>query len=280
MPDNKGYYDLPFVYVFNADNLTDGLNYRDLSVPMLTGSDFLLRRICGRPNVAAGIRYRDETGQNRSNRVYSMARDQVVVPELIYTPDSQISFDLDTVLRGNWPYIGIPGSIPNYWSQIAFQGVRRFYGQSEVLSTYEYYTKPYAITVQATITQTGRMAPAYQIQTDPIQASVQVENYDFELHRITATIIKNAVVPVEVVVDAAMKLRIYDAWGQAMMSDLVLDVFLTENGPDWNSCFPCPTMMYPAGSLIKVDVQSLLLDTEVPATLNVEFHGVQRYPVC
>lgn len=280
MPTNQGYYDLPFVYVFNADGLTDGNSYRDLSVPMLTGSDFILRRVCGRPNVATGIRMRDAGGRNMSNAIYSMARDQVVVPELIFPPDSQISFDLNTVLRGNWPYPAVPGSIPNYWSQIAFQGVRRFYGQPEKESTYPYYTKPYTITTQATMTQTGRMAPAYQVVTMPIQASVQVENYDFELHRITATIIKNAVVPVEVVVDAAMKIRLYDAWDQALMSDLVLDVFLTENGPDWNSCFPVPTMLYPAGSLIKVDVQSLLINTEVPATLNVEFHGVQRFPVC
>lgn len=279
MPE-QGFYDQPFIYVFDADNLTDGIDYRSLSIPMLTGSDFILRRVCGRPNVAGAMRYYGADGRTMASRVYSMPRDQVVVPEHIFPPDSQIKFDLDTVLRGNWPYIGIPGSIPNYWSQLGFQGVRRFYGQKAVESTYPFYTKPYTITNQFNITWAGRTAPAYQIVDVPRQFNVQVENYDFELHRITATIIKNAVVPVEVVVDAAMKLRLYDAWGKAMMNEPVLDVFLTENGPDWNSCFPVPTMMYPAGSEIKFDVQSLLLDTEVPAQINLEFHGVQRYPVC
>jgi len=279
MPE-QGCYDQPFIYVFNADALTDGIDYRSLSIPMLTGSDFLLRRVCGRPNVAQSMRYYGADGRTMASRLYAMARDQVVVPEHIYPPDSQILIDLGIVARGNWPYVAIPGSVPNYWSQLAFQGVRRFYGQKAVESTYPFYTKPYTITATGVMTLTGRMAPAYQIQTDPTQVNVQVENYDFELHRITATIIKNAVVPVEVVVDGAMKIRLYDAWGKAMMNEPVLDVFITENGPDWNSCFPVPTMMYPAGSEIKVDIQSLLLDTEVPATLNVEFHGVQRFPRC
>jgi len=276
MPD-QGFYDQPFIYVFDADALTDGVSYRSLSVPMLTGSDFLLRRVCGRPNVCGAMRYYGADGRTMSSRLYAMQRDQVVVPEHIYPPDSQIKLDLDVVARGNWPYV-VPGSIPNYWSQLGFQGVRRFYGQQAVESTYQYYTKPYTVTFDFTITWAGRMAPAYQIVDVPRQYTTQVENYDFELHRITATITKAGAGLT--VVDAAMKLRLYDAWGKAMMSDPVLDIFLTENGPDWNSCFPCPTVLYPAGSEIKFDVQSLLIDTEVPAPVTIEFHGVQRFPTC
>lgn len=271
------HYDLPFVYVFDADALVDTQSYSNLSVPMLTGTDFILRRIAGRQTCAATIRTRDAAQANRQSLPFAMPRDYVVVPDLLYPPDSQIGFDLGIVLRGNWPY-AVPGSIPNYWSQIAFQGVRRFHNQQAPETTYRYYTKPYTATFDFNITWTGRIAPAYQVVDDPRQFNIQMENYDFELHRITATITKfgGALAPV----DAAFKIRLYDAWGMALSNAPVVDVLITENTPFYNSCFPVPTLLYPASSIIRFDIQSLLLDTEVPAAVTLEFHGVQRFPVC
>jgi len=273
----QGYYDLPFVYAFDADALTDGTSYNNLSVPLLAGTDFLLRRVAGRQTCASTMRFRGADGAVRQSRLFAMPRDYVVAPDLLYPPDSQINLDLGTVLRGNWPYL-VPGSVPNYWSQIAFQGVRRYYNREAPESTYRYYTKPHSITYDFNITWAGRIAPAYQVMDDPRQFNVQVDNYDFELHRITCTITKfgGTLTPV----DAAFKMRLYDAWGVALMNAPIVDVLLMENTAFYNSCFPVPTLLYPASSIIKFDIQSLLIDTEVPAALTIEFHGVQRFPVC
>ena len=48
--------------------------------------------------------------------------------------------------------------------------------------------------------------------------------------------------------------------------------------PPYQGCFPVPSIVYPAGSAITMDVTSLLCGTSVPQTYDVSFEGIWRLP--
>lgn len=274
MPDT--YYDLPFIYVYNGDALTDLANYSDIAQPFDNISDFILRRIAGVPYVAAKFRYRDINRRNRSSALHASYNDILVVPELRFTPDSQLTFDLETVGKGSIPYVAV-GSVPNYYSQIAFQGVRRYYGQSTPETSYRAYDKPFTITQEFTVSQTGRVAPAYQVKNNPVQYNFLVEDYDFELQAISMDIIK-AGRGTPTVCDRDLKITLYDPNQQALSNAPVLDSYITFNAPSFNSAFPTPTLLYPANSIIRFDIESLLVEADVPAAVRINFIGMKKYP--
>jgi hypothetical protein len=273
------YYDQPFVYVFDGDNLTDGLDYANLAQPLTSQSDFILRRIAGRPNVAAGgIRFRDRNAYNRQSAPYGIPHDYAVLPEIVYPPDAQIGFDLTNVLRANNPYPGVPGSVPNYYAQLAFVGARRFWGQRPPFSSYKYHSRPYVITTDVTIDWAGRIAPAYTQLEGPRAFSVLVDSHDFELQKIHGTLRTGISLFEYTPSSAAVKIVLYDQNQQALSTAPVLDSYMFDNNADYNSVFPTPTLLYKANSLIRFDIMSLLIDTQVPAVLTLDFIGAWRFP--
>jgi hypothetical protein len=279
MPENENvYYDLPFLYVFDADALTTGADYNELSVPIIGDSDFILRRVAGRNLVAERMRMKDPRGNYRQSNFSALARDYALAPEILYPQAGQISFDLQAVTKAAWTY-AVGGSNPNYYSQLVFQGVRRFYGYRTPESTYSYYDKPYTIRQQITVDWTGNLAAAYQVKASPRRFSVYVDNYDFELHRIVVTVQKTgAGATVPSMANAAIKLTLYAVGERALMTAPVVDLLLNGNTSEYNSIFPVPTIFYPAASQILFDITSLLLDTEVPATVWLDFVGTWRFP--
>jgi hypothetical protein len=274
MPEN--FYDLPFIYVSDGDDFTDGNNYDNIAVDLVNNSDFLLRRICGVNNVAAKFRFRDANSSDRIQRPISMPNDYPVVPELIYPAGSRISYDLQTVARANNAY-ATQGSIPNYYSQIAFQGVRRFYNTPTPDSPYRYYERPYTIRMDFNVDWTGRMAPSYTVKASTNKFSVLVDNWDFEMQSI-CVLIKTASQTTYSVSQNKLKLAIYTHQEQALMSAPVLDSYLTTGGLQYNSWFPVPTILYPSNSVIRVEVESLLVEAEVPASVTILFNGLWRFP--
>jgi hypothetical protein len=274
MPES--YYDLPFFYTFDGDDLTDGTSYNNLAVPLENVSDFILRRIVGVPNVASKFRYRDENLRDRMSALYTSPRDILVVPEIRFAPDTQFSFDLGTVTRANVPYAA-GGSTPNYLSQIALQGVRRYYGQRVPVTAYRHHDRPYAITQQYTIDWTGRLSPAYTVKANPRQFSFLVDDYDFELQNIEMLLTKPGAAAVPCT--GFLKIRLYDCNQQAMSTAPVLDSYVNSaNGGNWASIFPVPTVLYPANSIIRFDIESLLVEADMNSTLTVNFIGMRRYP--
>lgn len=272
------FYDLPFFYVFDADGLTDGLSYQNAQVPLINNSEFILRRIAGLNLVASKFRYYDQRQQARSSATFRMLPDYPVVPEMHYSPDAQIRIDLETVARASWAYAA-GGSTPNYYSQIAFQGVRRFYGMKGAETQYPFFSKPYSYRTELTIDWTGRIAPAYQQLNNLKTFQLNIDNYDFELESIGFFIQKNGE-SVPTPSYGAFKMTLYDATQQQLSTAPVVDFFYTPNTAYYNSAFPAPTTVYPAGSIIRFDIQSLLIESEVPATLIVMFNGNSRFPSC
>jgi hypothetical protein len=257
------YYDLPFFYVFDADALTDGADYNNLTVPLISDSDFILRRTCGVNNVAGKFRYRDANRMERIQTATIVPNDVVSVPEGLYPPDSQLAFDLVNVARAQNPAGG-------YYSQIAFQGARRFYGMQTPESSYRYYDRPYTLRADFTI-DTAFGSP-------PIQHTVTVPDRDFELLSITALIDKTGGGNPTAKAAHDFKITLYDAKQQQLSTAPVVDEYVCAGGPDYNSIFPCPTIWYPYNSVIRFDVVSLLAVADVPATVALLFNGVWRFP--
>ena len=279
-PQSQSYRDVSFIYAFDADSLSDGTDYADLNVPVVGDSDFVCRKIMGRPLVAQQIRYYDERNWSKSSALFEMLGEHLILPEITFPADGQIRFDLGTVARASWVYT-TPGSVPNYYSQLAFQGVRRYWGgPPERDSDYPYRRAPFSVQTEVSVDWTGRIAPAYQDLASPVQFTVPVQDVDFELTHIAVLIAKGRgnIVPVES--RYAVKLMLYDNAGMQLSNVPVLDQWLAWNSSSYNSCFPVPSVLYPANSQIKFDVTSLLLDTEIPATLTLVFHGFRHYPLC
>lgn len=270
------FYDQPFFYVFDADNLTDSQDYQNLVTPVISQGDFILRRVCGLPNVASAMRFRDKNQFNRQRDAVNFGTDYAVVPEIVYPSDSQINFDLVDVTRANTPNAE-PGSEPNYYSQIGFMGVRRFYGQQAPRSTYRYHSRPYTITTSVTITETGRLSPAFTQASGPVPFNILVDSYDFELQCIHAMIQTDGEDAAVACTDE-VKITLFDQNQQALSNAPVLAAYLADNGPDYSSVFPCPPLLYQANSLIRFNVTSLLTSAQAPATLTLDFIGAWRFP--
>jgi hypothetical protein len=104
-----------------------------------------------------------------------------------------------------------------------------------------------------------------------------MRDYDFELCNISLYITLNGET-VPAISDTYVKVKIYDPYQDCLMSAPVLDSFLNFNSAVNNSIFPTPTAFFPVGSFIILDVYSLLVESQVPATLNVTYTGYWRIP--
>jgi hypothetical protein len=271
--------DRPFIYVFDADALVDGANYNDLTVPLHMDSEFRLRRIAGRPavNAAGGlIQVRGDGRRQLFSAPSHIPPDQAVVPELVYAPGSAITIDLTNVLRANNATTGTPV----YWSQLCFQGVRRFAGPEMKAreTTYRYQEKPFAIVVDMQVTWSGRLFPGELVVAGGRQFNAPVQDYDFELYYIALTEQLVGVGPAVQPSNQSIKLMLYDVDGNQLMSAPVCDFFLGAGSRGYNSLFPIPPLVYPAGSQILFDIHSLLANASLPMNLELAFCGVRRMP--
>jgi hypothetical protein len=268
--------DRPFIYVYDADALTDGLSYDDLAVPVHIDSEFRLRRIAGRPEVTATglIQVRSDQRRNLFQRPSHIPAEQAIVPELVYAPGSAIGFDLTAVLRTNNATTGTPC----YFSQLAFQGVRRFASGAPRDTTYRYYDKPFCWATDIVVNWSGRLFPGETVIAGGRQFNVDIRDYDFALHYIALTEqlvgLAGAVQPA----NQSVKLMLYDCDGNQLSSAPVCDFFLGAGSRNYNSLFPVPPLVYPAGSQILFDVHSLLANASLPCNLEVAFFGARRIP--
>lgn len=259
-----GHYDLPFFYVFDGRVLTDGIDANNLAVQVEADSDFLLRALYGLdlliPTGQSQFRHADHSNWF-SNNLNNAPLLYTCVPEKSYQASTQIRFDLFTVTRA------VDTGV--FRAFLGFQGVRRYRGEGgydvgSYESGYNYYERPMYYE------QTVVMDPSI---TNPVEQFVSVQTYDFELQRIMVT---NG--------DAALTvdefaITIYHPNGfWRMMEQPVPISFVADNitGLDRNSGFPVPPMVYPAKSIIKFDILSLLAVADPLQIYRIVFDGVQR----
>jgi hypothetical protein len=101
----EGYYDQPFIFVFNGDNLTNGLNYLNNTVDMDPAvGEFICRRVAGIQSIVnpSGGQFQMRDNQSRylqSLPVDAQGTDEIAFPDGIpYDPTGAIRFDLYDVL--------------------------------------------------------------------------------------------------------------------------------------------------------------------------------------
>lgn len=266
--------DRPYIYVYDADALANAASYDSLAIPTHSDGQFHLRRIAGLPVVAptGTIQVYSDIRRKLFSAPSRITAEQAVVPELVYAPDSAITFDLTNVLRANNATTGTPV----YFSQLAFQGVRQFRDGVPGATSYRYHEKPYAIETHPTVTWSGRLFPGETVMDGGRQFNVPVDDFDFVLHHITMT----QQLPLETLqpCDQTIKLMLYDVDRNQLMSAPVCDFFLNSGALNYNSLFPVPPLLYPAGSQILFDIHSLLANASLPCPLQIVFNGVRRLP--
>ncbi len=274
----------PYIYTFDAElagpanaPLTNAANYDNLIVNTQTDASFLLRRYVGMSNVMTTWRqFNQKDSYIQGNPVAAAGiTDYVSIPELLFDPGSQIRFNAGAISLGNRTYATL-GSVANYWSQVAFQGVKT-YNLDKYQTPYEYYDYRYSYPFDTTITYAGRVASAYVLPEVPRQYSVLINNGDFELLTISMVVKLNGssdYVPC----DTHFKLMLVDQFQNQLMSTPVLDSYINYANGNLSSVWPVPGVVYPVGSFIRFSLTSLLIDTQVPATLQIAFGGKWRRP--
>jgi hypothetical protein len=286
----EGLVDDPFTYVFDGRTLTDGGNPTGLTVEIDGEWDFLLRRIANAPSIEAalgqdtGILLRGFSRSQLFSDFQRLPNNYTVAPQLLYPRNSYISWDMRNVLRQNRVTCG---ETPILTSFLCFQGVRRRPGSGSFAayrSGYQYYERPFTYRQLFTVTLANFSTPG---NLNPFRTfNVPISDYDFELQQIrivrtTLDVETGLPFPVE---DDEIAIRLYDAsnWQALSNRPVPIGVYNANQGSNFFSMFPCPTLVYPVNSQIKFDVESFLCADvavdEVPREYEINFIGVMRIP--
>lgn len=270
----KGYFDLPYIHVYDGDALTDGANYRNISVPVANDfSGFALRQIMGAQQVAARIQVRDSYASltGASNGI-AMPNTYPIAPERFVTPAGSLNIDLYTVARAN----RVDGGVTIFFAQIAFQGIKRYLGTGTypALSDYKYREKPFTYIQPIIVNWDGT-------DTVPRKFAIPItEGCDFELQRITIVRTLQGAVATNDIPNSELKLQLFDQFGKQLSNAPVLDVYLNDAADAtthfYNGVFPVPGVLYKRMSFLKFEVTSLLTANMLTSNYDICFHGMRR----
>ena len=272
----KGYYDLPYIHVYDGDALTDGANYANIDVGVAENDHaFILRQVMGANHLAGRIQLRDSfaplTGADAG---IVMPLTYPVAPERFVTPYGILALDLFNVLRAN--RAALPVII--YFAQIAFQGVRRYLGDAQYPggSDYKYVERPFTYVQPVVVNWAGT-------DTTPRKFAIPiVEGCDFELQRITIVRTLQGQAATNVIPNCEIKLQLFDQYGKQLSNAPVLDVYLNDAADGathfYNPVFPVPAVLYKRQSFLKFEVTSLLTAAMLTSNYDICFHGVRRFP--
>jgi len=274
-------YERPYIYVFDGGStLTNGTAYENLVIPVQNDYAFIARRIAGLENLTAAATraffYYDAESRYMMQAPLNISPEWPILPGLYYPGNSQIRFNLSAVLRANHAY-ATPGSNPSYYDQMVFQGAKVIVGQRPYQTPYSYYEVPFTYVVECPITFTGNASPAYTEPNPPKQFQAVLQNQDFELLTIAMYVNKNGTTT-WVPSDTDFKIELLDLMEFPTSNRPVLDSFINYASNTLANGFPNPTLVWPANGLIKFNITSLLVESEVPATLRMEFMGLKRMP--
>jgi len=284
-----GYRDFPFAYVYDATGLSDGTTYQDIQVPLQGDSDFILRHIAGVSNCVDTSANGGRWNYKGHSRQYAIGNQSTgicaipnwpVVPEKLFKYNEAIWIDLYNVLRATNACAGPAQPVP--YSYIGFFGVKRFndnQGYRTQATPYKYREMPQRYEFVLTIAKAAYVGNT--TSPNPPQRFIQqMDNYDFELLRMSVA--QEGSTGTLLTQDFSMTL--YDA-NMHQLSNLPLPQGYWNAGkpapstqPPYQACFPVPSIVYPAGAAITIDVTSLLCPAVVPQTYNISFEGLWRLP--
>jgi hypothetical protein len=181
-----GFVDQPYFWCFDTDSIADGSTLLNQAINLPGGYDFILRRITGLESVLDSTtgewNFRPGPGPRSFASEYMNSpekwNDRLIVPECTYPETSAINFDL---LHTQCESITVGGQTIKY-GQVAFQGVRRRRGHSNLFYGRKFRRVPYQITMPILLDWSyGSAQPVRKF-------SQQVSNFDFEAHTIYWTV--------------------------------------------------------------------------------------------
>lgn len=171
-----------------------------------------------------------------------------------------------------------------------FQGVKRWLGVGNFTPGYNFCEKLFTYVVTFDQNWTYLVAPFTALQASaPVSLYKTVSDFDFELQALEF----NADFDNTVFGYNGYMIKLYDANGYALMKDWVHYRQLSYNGgydgaqtvgvpghtlPYYPNCFPVPPVMYPRGSIVRIDVISLLDSAGGGGTQYINLRGVRRVP--
>jgi len=272
----QGCHDVPFIYLFNGNDLVNGNDYvNQLSVKLDADSEFLLRRIAGASSVGELFGYRNNSGSYAVKPPISTVGQQSdlsVVPEKIYGGQQSagvIRFDILSVAKA----VALSGGT-DFLAYIAFQGAKRFPWDIEpVPCAYRLRSYDYVLNIPAVDWIRGeyrRFAVKIQSTGDwEMDSIVQVNGtnvpdtrtgiFNYMLYTPQRWQMMSAPVPDSIITDP-------------------LNPLLTTDPATMPGVFPCPAMLYPRLSQIVID---LYATQSVPQgdCWQIIFRGQERIPL-
>lgn len=262
-----GTFDQPFIYVFDANAITDGQDRRRVAITTFTGSDFIMRRVAGIDRVCTEFQLRDVLSRLIfDGNVNTAYRDFPLIPELLYPGGDGISFDLINVAKSS----NTSGSL---LSQLIFQGVRRFQGYKRPPS-YPYWEDEFRYEADIAIDSTWGLGVTRIFGID-------IYDYDFEMLEILETIINPVGGGVPCApggVNQAFKIQLYDQVNETVFSAPVIDDLIVANSVGYLGVCPVPGIVYRIGQRIKFELTNLVTPGACAIQVQLVFHGVRRRP--
>lgn len=278
------YFDLPYIYVYDARGLIDGETYIDLSLQLNDPAEFRLRAVGGIPDVAAvaalggAVSVKTENGFDVGRLPVISGYRALVIPELVYHPGSQIRFSIYNVARRYITFTDPSGGC--YAPYLLFVGVKRYRGSiaEDLRRQYSYgrnyYLYPYVVSTTLPVLYSANIVPSTNRNTS-WDFTYQMDDADFELLSLSA-VPRNG---------TNYEIIPYDLSGRTLTSDFVpidrLSV-LTATGNLWSNLFPVIPLYYPQGSIVRITVRSLA-DADVafgafPRDTTLNLIGMKRIP--
>lgn len=297
-----GYYDVPYVYVKNyfipdtsalllpppvpPISLANSLND---AIPSDNDSDFILRKVTVVNLFGYYFNFKDALNYNyfassapdptaNAPNNAALVTEFAVIPEKLFPSGSVIQY----YVGGQGGSIGIfeYGGITPFvaYFSVIFQGVKRFVGTPDRRANYPYQERCWWYTFPFNLNWFYLVAPFNTYTADNAHTFyIPVKDYDFELMQIGVDF------PI-----AGFQVRIFDANSRVMSNDFVDMSALSGSATQAqgvaqvSGCFPVPGLIYPIGSVIRIDVRSLASNSTVrgdnrgPVVLYLK--GVQRIP--
>ena len=279
-----GKIDVPYVYVFDASQLTDGATYNNLGVVIDHDSEFILRRVVGldlvlNPNATGAFlgRYQDQMKMQQSPIRPGLLLDGTtrsgmlpVLPEGVFKPASKIGFELHGVLR-NFTADTVP--ISNAF--IGFAGMRRFDvgGIFMHATKYSYRELPYTYSYDLNLNWSHWTDAGSGTPTNPHNFNIPIDEDDFELSAIGVTNLDGALVTTN-----DFQLSLWDASKAQQFSSLPLNLpYFNWNGPKQygRPVYPVPPIVYPIRGILQFSVVSML-PFGTTGSYRIHFMGIKR----
>lgn len=280
----EGKVDVPYVIVFDATGLTDGLSYKNLAVVIDHNSQFILRRVvglnlCVNPNTTGKFRCHQ---QNQLQMQQSPIKPGLlldgttvsgmlpVLPEAVYQPNSSIPFELYGVLRDS-----TADTVTIYNSYLAFCGVRRYdIGGIYVHKTpYPYRELPYTYTYPLNLNWAHWTGASNGVPTNPRVFTIPIYEDDFELCAIGVTHADGTLVTTN-----DFQISLYDATKSQLFSSSPLNVsYINWNAPVQygRPVYPVPPIVYPVRGIIQFAITSML-PFGTAGSYMIHFMGIKR----